>query len=701
MMRRLSKGITRFWPPFFRISETLTLMETDHLDAAGANDDPVADRPQALSFKRASLFVLIAGLASLPALLVGGNVVGQVAGLYQLAAQPNPYFHPSYVGPLYLIVPVVVVSAFSLFLLPGAVLALALGQANRIESLLVWSFGYSLLLSIIGSTAAKLLFGEPTGLWHLMGLWLGFALAASLLLAYRVGQGHTLFWPLRDASDTRRLGWIVGGLFVGIILLLPKIFWENFNLDGIEAFEYGRSLTTSYLPRWEILGGAFGFYDNFWLFAYANHWFITLLGPVEASVRLPFLLYLALLFAVVLLLIEHGQARKLAVVEEAVLWLGLALFAVVQAYNTTYEPFYSDLAETAVTDTLGVLVFLAAVYSLWAGRSFWFVIFALMAYFATPGGLLLLLLLGGFTFLSGPSQRWLQLRLIGAVVLACIVSGLLYEYVYVPFTLGDTASQFSSTNLLRRLYPPTFTEWMRVNALLFTTGLIPAFCLFLARRSDWRSWTLAGVGLGYFGILYLQSWSSLHQFTPVMVIPVVVFWRLYLGWKLQIQKWAVPALAATVTFCLVLSMPRHFQINLAVREFGQATEYRVGDYERDYQAAAAGSGTLSELLPDAYRFAYPNQPWGADEYSWIYYATREKPSGTETNYLVQAAIEPPPAGFTQVANKDSLGVYVKDLERWQRDRDLELLQVVVSPLYEPILRQTYRFFRGYTEDNQG
>jgi hypothetical protein len=75
-------------------------------------------------------------------------------------------------------------------------------------------------------------------------------------------------------------------------------------------------------------------------------------------------------------------------------------------------------------------------------------------------------------------------------------------------------------------------------------------------------------------------------------------------------------------------MPQHFQVNLAVREFGQATEYLVGDYQQDYEAAAAGSWALSTLLPSGYRLEYPNQLWGAEQYSWIYYAAREKPAGT-------------------------------------------------------------------------
>ena len=493
----------------------------------------------------------------------------------------------------------------------------------------------------------------------------------------------------------------MGAVLLLVVLLLPKIFWENFNLDGIEAFEYGRSLSSNILPHWEIFPGVFGFFSNFWLFSYPNHWFLTLLGPFEAAARLPFLLYIGLLFSVLVLLIGDGRGQRLSWKEELVLWLGLALYTVVQAYNTTYEPFYADLAESAATDTLGLLVFLAAVYSLWSGRVKWFVAFALMTYFAVPGGLLLLLMLGAFTWLARPPQWRRQLNLAVGVVVACIGIGLIYEHVYAPIAFGDAASQLSSTNLLRRLFPPTFTEWVRFSALLFPCGLLPAGALFLARRSsDWRSWILAGVTMGYFGLLYFQVWLGLHQFTPVMVLPMVVFWRLYLGWKQKVKQWALPALAISSIFLLFLSMPQHFQINLAIREFGQATEYLIGDYQQDYQTAAAGSSSFYALVAADYRLNYPNQAWGADEYTWIYYATQKKPAGTEINYLVQGIDEPTPAGFTQVSTVDGYAVYVKDLQKWERDRAINIPRVVVSPLYEPILRRTYQFFREYTEKTQ-
>jgi hypothetical protein len=490
---------------------------------------------------------------------------------------------------------------------------------------------------------------------------------------------------------------MLGVSLIGVAALVPKIFWENFNLDGIEAFEFGRSLTAHLLPHWEIQGGVFGFYHNFFLFAYPNHWFISFFGPVEAGARLPFLLYLVVLFSGLVLLIEWGRVRQLSGMEEGAIWFGLLLYTVVQTYNTNYEPFFADLAEMAATDSLWVLCFLSACYALWDRRLQWFWVFGLMTYVASPGSLLLLGALAVATFLSRSPERRRQLMALGGVMLVCVLIGLAYETLYSPLTLGGINNQFSAKNMLRRLYPPTLTEFVRINAFLFPSGVLPAVSILAARRQDHASWVIAGVTFMYFGVVYVQAWTSLHQFTPVMILPLVVFWRIYLTLSKHIQRWLLPAVLTTSALSLFLSLPRHFEINQAIRQFGQATAYRVGDYGTSYERAVRGGWSLYVLLPRDYRLQYPEQPWGADPLSWIYYATREKSPGTAVNYVVQAVSETPPSGSSLVMTREGISVYVKDLDAWRRDRERHLPRIVQSPLYEPIYRRTFQFFRDYAE----
>ena len=198
-----------------------------------------------------------------------------------------------------------------------------------------------------------------------------------------------------------------------------------------------------------------------------------------------------------------------------------------------------------------------------------------------------------------------------------MVVGLTYEVVYNQLILGGVNNQFSGKNMFRRLVPPTFTEFVRLNAFLFPSGVIPILSFVAVRRKRFWGLMLVGATIIYFSVLYLQSWTALHQFTPVMILPLVVFWRIYLRGSAVTRKWLLPAVATATALCVFFSLPRHFQINQATREFGQKTDYRIGNYESDYETAARGSKSLSALLPQDYRMKYPEQPWGTDSYCWI------------------------------------------------------------------------------------
>lgn len=638
-------------------------------------------------------------LSWVPALL-GRGVVARVSEMYDLAAKPYPYIQFTHAGLLYVITPMVVISGFILFLSPGATLILAMGQARRLLEWLVLAFGTSTVLLVILGTSFKLIFRSSLSLPVLLSLWIGTSVLAWMIVIFR-SRRASISWPTVQWLDVRRILWMLGATYLGVVTLVPKIFWENFNVDGIEAFEFGRSLTNHVLPYWDIQDGVFGFYHNFVIFAYPNHWFITIFGTFEAAVRLPFILYVVTLFAALTLLIELRSKRSLSMLEEAAIWLGLVLFTVVQVYNSTYEPFFSDIAESAAPDILLMVFFVSACYALFTGRLKWCLIFALMTYLAGPGGLLLLVALAGVILLYKSPDRGRQLKILGVAILACLIIGLLHQLIYNPVLLGGINDQFSTKNMLRRLFPPTLTQFVRFNALIFPSGILPAlFFLNLRRKSDSLAWIIAGCTVLYFGVIYIQAWTALHQFTPVMVLPLVVFWRQYLSFSLRLQRWLLPAVAATTVLSLVLSLPRHFQINQAVRQFGQATEYKVGSYDKSYEQAVRSGRALYALLPENYRLKYPEQPWGTDPHSWVYYANRKKPNGTVINYVVQSASEPPPPMFTKVMVKDAASVYVRDLQVWQRDRNRELPRVAGSPLYEPILRRTYQFFREYVERKQ-
>src|SRR5262249_14657822 len=161
--------------------------------------------------------------------------------------------------------------------------------------------------------------------------------------------------------------------------------------------------------------------------AYPNHWFTALFGPFEASVRLPYLMYLALLFAVLVLLIEHASPRKLKPAEEAAVWAGLALYTIVQVYNTTYDPFFCDMAEPGATDSLMIVWFLGASYFLHTDRLRFFIPLAVLTYLSTVGGSALLVALAGTVLIWNTPRKREYLKAFAALGCAFGAFGILHE----------------------------------------------------------------------------------------------------------------------------------------------------------------------------------------------------------------------------------------------------------------------------------
>jgi hypothetical protein len=267
--------------------------------------------------------------------------------------------------------------------------------------------------------------------------------------------------------------------------------------------------------------------------------------------------------------------------------------------------------------------------------------------------------------------------------------------------LNGVNDQFSITNMIRRLFPPTVAHFVRWNALLIPCGVLPALSLVVAaRRRDRIEWVIAIITAVYFGVIYIQAWTSLHQFTIAMILPLIVFWGLYLNAKQSARRWIFPAVLVTTLLALILSLPRHLKINQAARTFGAFTSFEVGDYERAYQRMLEAARSLYWLLPEDYRMRYPNQPWGTDHRVWIYYSTRSKAHGLIPNYFVRQDSASAPSETTMIRSAHGISIYVRDSALWKHHRDQKLPASPASPVYEPILAQTYRFFREYVAGAQ-
>lgn len=675
------------------------------MERHGRRSDGTGGRPGKVTGGRVAL-VLAIGLATLAVgATAGAGWIAEAAGRWRLATSGNPFLRALREPEHVFLVPAAVLGLLTAFLTPGALLTLTSDRARSTAGWLIGSLTGSLACWLVLSTFFKLIGAPLASRTDLMVAWGGLTLASAALLESR-RRRESLTWPLASRRGVGRLAGAAAAVWIWVVGLFPKLFWEDFNLDGIEAFEFARSLTVHLLPHGHIGGEHFGFFQVLFLPFYLDQWFFTLIEVPEPSVRLPFFLCQIGLAAAIWYAVEEvgdGPRPRLSGGEVAVIWLTLTVFAVVQAFSATYDPFFADLAEPGVPDTLMVLWFLLAGIALWRGHRAATVVFVVASYLSGPGALLLVGALFGAVVVCGGRETAWRLRTVGLAAGVCLALGLAYEVLYARLLLGGFESQFSLFNLVRRFSPPNLLAVERLAALVVATGIVPAIVLpWVIGGGRRRSFgTVIGlVAVAYFAVIYAQAWTNLHQLTPAILLAVAAGWWWIARRPGAAKRRRLTGLAAVgAVLALLLSLPPHGRVHTGAREVGRATLFRVGDYGSDYPSAARHASLVDHLFPRDYRIRYPSQPWSLDPLVWVHYAARyEAPiSDDETNYVIQPDTLPPPEGFTEIGRSDRTSVFVRDRGRWRRDRGRPYPKSGVSDVYEPILRRTLRFFGSFAE----
>lgn len=640
---------------------------------------------------RAVIFLGLLFVASWLIVLQGAGVVPKVATLYPLAVPANPYFQYTEAFLLYVLMPLVVMSSLVLLLSPGVLLVLGLGAARCWSELIILAFGMSFLVHVLLASAVKLVLGISLSSAIFLSTAVGGGAVGWAILAFRVSQGTKLPWPISERSDVRRLCWTIAIPLIALWALLPVLFWQDFSADGFGVLESGRSLSVHFLPRWPTDSGLLGLGIGMIPMAYPVHWFVMLFGLIEAAARLPLILYLPVLFCILVRLIEWCSPRVLGFAEEAVLFLALAVYTVTMSYNASYDAYFADIASPAAFETLTVICMLAAIYFLGRGRDLWFYFFALMSYLCRPTGLLVLGLMGLAIFFCWPENWKPWLIRIGIAISLCAVIALVYEKVYVPSVIADSALGYPSTSILGRFRYLRIDDLIRINYALFPGGILPFIFLFAFSWQDMFGRIITIISLGYFVLFYFQAFIALHQFVPTMVLPLVVFWRIYLHYKGWLRRLILPAAAVAGVFALWLSLPEHFQINRTHRGIGQVTAYLVGNYDVDYQPIKHVN-LLLKLIPPDWEVQDPSQELVGSPFSIIYYAAHSMAPDAKVNYVVQQLSEPAPPGFTKIADDRVAALYIKDMQQWNRDRFRHLRTDYKSPLYDIPRTTLFRYW---------
>lgn len=621
------------------------------------------------------------------------GVLRSVADLYPGALPSQPFFVPDHALLLYVASPLAVLGMVGMLLAPGLLLALVTGGSHRLGLLAARTFGGALLLRVLTHSALKVLGVVPLGAGAFVLTEVALDAVLLGLLALRLRRGRPVALP-SEREDRRRFWWMVAIVILVAVLLLPALFWQDMTEDGLEALEIGRSLATHVVPRFPTSAtGLMGLGIGMMTMAYPNGWFVSLIGPIEAAARLPLALYLPVLFVVLTDLVEYRSPRRLGALAEGAIVIALAAYVVTMVFSASYTPYSADASAPAAFETLTVLCIAATILFAWEGHTGWMLVFALLVCFARPTGLLVVALLGVGTLTLAAPERRAQLARLGLAIVVCLVAGALYEKVFVPRAASGSGVAYASGSVLDRLRYLTFTDLRRVLFVVVPGGILPALALLAWRRQDPLARQLTVVSVLYFLFFYPQAFVALHHFVPVMILPIVVFWRIAMA---DDARWPAGAAAVAAALALVLSLPRSFALDRPTREIGRATEVRVGNLNGDWSAyrdalhARLGVRALFRPeweVPDAARERV------GDALGVLYYAWRPRTSADSVNYVIQVEGAAPADGFTPVASRDGLTVFVRDTARWRHDRETPPRTDFRSALYE-IPRSTLYPFIG-------
>jgi len=597
------------------------------------------------------------------------GVLRSVADLYPGALPPQPFFVPDHGLLLYVAMPLAVLGMVGMLLAPGFLMALVAGGSRRPGLLAATTFGGAFILRVLAHSALKLSGVLPLGAGAFAVTEVALDTALLGLVAVRLRSGRPVAVPA-EREDRRRLCWMVALVVLTAVLLLPALFWQDMTEDGAEALEIGRSMGSYVVPRFPTsVSGLMGLGVGMMTMAYPNGWFVSLIGPIEAAARIPLALYLPVLFAVITDLIEHRSPRRLGPLAEAAIVLALATYVVAMVFSASYTPYSADASAPAAFETLTVLCIAATILFAWEGRTWWLLAFALLACFARPTGLLVLGLLAVGTVTLAPAERRGQLVRLGVAIVLCLVAATLYERVFVPRKADGLAVGYASGSILDRVRYLTFTDVRRLLFLVVPGGILPALALLFWRRQDPLARQLTLFCVLYFLFFYVQAFIALHHFVPVMILPVVVYWRVALAGD---ARWPAGAAALAAAVSLVLSLPHSFPADRPTRELGRAIDVRVGNLNGDwpaYRDALQARIGVRLLFRPEWEVADAARERVGDALGMLYYAWGTRTAADTVNYVIQLEGAVPPAGFSAVGIRRGLAVFVRDTARWRRDRE--------------------------------
>ena len=584
---------------------------------------------------------------------------------------------------VFLEIPLVLLAILYVWIAPGLFLVLSYGSPRSFTDWIAKGFVATYIIQFLAVTIGKLGSEVPLSRFVFFCAIIAATGFIYVLTIWRFGYGQYQTALFKTPVFLRRMFITLLISYAGITLLFPFIFWQDFNPDGLEALIIAESVSWYAFPRIVSPAGVLSVGTGVISPAYPFHFFLMIVGPIEAAVRLPFLLLLPIIYSLLIGVIEWGKTRALGTVHELLIVLALAIFTVVTVFSASYDYYIADMAAPAAEDVMVVLCVLGLFYALYH-QSVWTLIgYAVIGSFSRPTMFLFFMFIIGAILLvkrfSG--KQWLSL--LGIAIISSTICALLYQLLYVP-TAIESATLPSSIQVFKRFRYLTLFDWQRIAYLLFPCGIIPVFALILFKKQDDASRVITLVTLLYFGFFYINAFVALHHFMPIMILPLVVFWRTYLDVERSIpyHRVAIFTILFAGILSLWMSLPNHLSIVRIARTIGERTIFLVGDSNKELRTMNDQADILGEVAVGNGWYADP-----ATEYlTWplviVYYADRSGLATSKHNYIVLPEDEAAPKDAIQVKQMHGIHLYVQDKELAKRDRFQPMNINYRSPLYD-------------------
>ncbi|QOY85362.1 hypothetical protein [Paludibaculum fermentans] len=585
--------------------------------------------------------------------------------------------------------PLVAISSFLLCLMPGLFLAFATGAATRLDRWVLSGFGLSLAGVSLCAGIAQSFLSQPLAGVGFFALLIGLA-AVSFGVAW-LRAGDPAQAPEWSRADTESVLLTVMVLWCCLAALVPKIYWEAFHPDGHQVLETSRRLLFHALPFWPPESGDASFPGfTTMLFAFPGSWFVRIFGDSEASARLPLFLYLLVLFFGVL----ASVTRRIGRPGQILIWIALVIYLVVAGYSITYNPYHADLASPATQDTLFVVCFLgfALAYCQRAYGSL--VLWTAALYTCWPTGAMLACLWCAATLVAWKEKPRNQVVATAVVLAACMITtrilGHFLPSLGVPQPGGEhgwsalleerlNVYQIGAMLRLRFVWDTLFLQrwwWVVVPA-----GILPFGSLALWRRQDELSRAVTLTTLAYFLFFYTQALVHIHYFVPVMLLPLVVFWRMEPDDVPRRRRFYM-ATAAAAAVAMILSWPERTGVYVTTRSIGSSIECLIPGYDWQEPRVYKGFQLMAQAIPDGWAEGVPERRFGVLPSVWAYYAHRSRVPGVPINYILtdQTAAVPPLSSL--LASDGEAALYVRSREVMESQRGLRLVDRAGSSIYQ-------------------